>query len=280
MGALTQIIAWLNALANAAGDIILAPIGSVPRWLSLFIVSVATGVVMLVAFKYTSNQKAIKGVRDNIRANLYALKLFKESALVALRAQGRMLVGAFWLLVYSVVPMLVMVVPVLLILSQLALWYQRRPFRVYDHASVTVKLHESADRSWPDVRLEPTSAVQIMTGPVRMGTDRAFCWDVEVLKPGYHQLRFQVGGHVYDKELAVGDGPMRVSELRPGWHAMDVLVHPHEKPFAKDSPVQSIEIKHSVRTPETSESSLWIVAWFIISMISGFCLKGVFRVHI
>ena len=84
MGALTQLIAWLNTAANVVGDVVLAPIGSVPRWLSLIVVSVITGIIMILAFKYPSKQNSIKRVRADIRANLYALKLFKESALVAL----------------------------------------------------------------------------------------------------------------------------------------------------------------------------------------------------
>ena len=77
-----------------------------------------------VVFKYTSNQRAIKRVRDDIKANLLALKLFKDSTAAVWQAQGRLLLGAGWLLVLALVPMAVMIVPVTLILGQLSLWYQ------------------------------------------------------------------------------------------------------------------------------------------------------------
>ena len=44
-----------------------------------------------VVFKYTSNQRAIKRARDDIKAHLLALKLFKENTRVIFRAQGRIL---------------------------------------------------------------------------------------------------------------------------------------------------------------------------------------------
>src|SRR5262245_24050227 len=114
MDVLTQIVVWLNAVANALGAWLLAPIGVLPGWLSITIVSAVSGLLILIAFKYTSHQKAIKAVRSDIKAQLLALKLFKDSARVTLRAQGRIFVGAFKLLFLAIVPMLVMLMPVCL----------------------------------------------------------------------------------------------------------------------------------------------------------------------
>src|SRR5688572_23322947 len=104
-------------MANALGRVF-APIGVLPGWLSATLVAIATGLGMLVMFKYTSNQRAIKQVRRNIRANLLAVKLFKDNITVGLRAQINILVNAFRLLIFAVVPMLVMFVPMCLLLGQ------------------------------------------------------------------------------------------------------------------------------------------------------------------
>src|SRR5262249_52031794 len=151
MDLLTKLVAWLNAAANAVGGVLLAPVGALPGTLSATLVAVVSGILLLLAFKYTSNQNAIKRVRADIKANLLALKLFKESALVALDAQGRILAGAFWLAVYAIVPILVMAVPVLLVITQLALWYQHRPLYGGEDAVVTVKLGGRTHAACPDV---------------------------------------------------------------------------------------------------------------------------------
>ena len=70
---------WLNSVADFLGRLLLAPIGSLPGWLSATAIAVATGVVSLGVFKHTSNQDAIKRVRDDIDANLLALKLFNDT---------------------------------------------------------------------------------------------------------------------------------------------------------------------------------------------------------
>src|SRR5262245_1939366 len=137
MDLLTQIVLWLNSLANVLGRFALAPLAALPDWLSVTFASVVCGALFLLAFKYTWRQHGIKQVKDDIEANLLSLKLFKDNAGLAVRAQGRILFAAFQLLMYSLVPMLVMLVPVLLILGQLALWYQDRPLQVGEDAIVT-----------------------------------------------------------------------------------------------------------------------------------------------
>src|SRR5258708_36529644 len=203
MDGLTQLVVWLNAVADALGRLLLAPLGVLPGWLSATVVSAATGVLMLLAYKYTSNQKAIKRVRDDINAQLLALKLFKDSASVALRAQGRLLVGAFRLMVLAVVPMLVMVVPVCLLLGQLALWYQSRPLQVGEEAVLTLKLNGNAESSWPDVRLEPTDAIETTIGPVRVQSKREICWNIKARANRHHHLGFHAGDPTADKQLAI-----------------------------------------------------------------------------
>ncbi|HMF14181.1 MAG TPA: hypothetical protein VKE94_17820 [Gemmataceae bacterium] len=280
MDLLTNLVAWLNAAANAIGGVLLAPVGALPGTLSATLVAIVSGVVLLLAFKYTSNQKAIKRVRADIKANLLALKLFKESARVALDAQGRILAGAFWLAVYAIVPILVMAVPVLLLITQLALWYQHRPLYGGEDAVVTLKLGGSIEAPWPNVRLEPTDALEVKTGPVRIQSKREICWDVLASQPGYHRLVFRVDGQTYDKEFAVGDSFMRVSTLRPGKALKDVAENPAEKPFGPDSPVQGIEIAYPKRASWTSGTDKWVYYWFIVSFVAAFCFKGVFKVNI
>jgi hypothetical protein len=206
--------------------------------------------------------------------------LFKDSPSVSLRAQGGVLISAFWLAVLSVVPMLVMVVPVLLILGQLALWYQSRPLQVGEDAVLTLKLNGNAGSSWPEVRLEPTDAISTVTGPVLVRSKREICWDIQACANGYHRLVFQVGEQTGDKELAIGDGFMRVSTLRPGWRWTDALLHPSEKPFGPESAIGSIEIDYPTRSSWTSGTDSWVIYWFAISMVAALCFRRFLNVNI
>jgi hypothetical protein len=239
MDLLTQAVVWLNAAANAIGRWALLPVGSTPGWLSATVIAVVTGVLLLVVFKYTSDQRAIKRVRDDIKANLLALKLFKDSPAVAFAAQGRLLLGAGKLFLLALPPMAVMLVPVALILGQLSLWYQKRPLEVGEEAIVTLQLNGTESRP---VSLQPSDSLKVLVGPVRVHSKGEVCWHIKAREAGYHRLTFTIGDQRIDKEFAVGDGFLRVSARRPDWKLEDALMHPWEKPFAPGSPVKSVEI--------------------------------------
>ncbi len=272
MGWLTDIVVVLNTGANALGRT-LAPIGWLPGWLSITLVSVITGIGLLLIFKYTSNQRAIKGVRRSIRANRLTGSLFRDRVALGFRAQGCALLGGARLLLLNIVPMLVMSIPVALLLCQLSVWYQAKPLRVGEETTVTLKLNGDIGEPMPAVILEPTSAVEDTAGPARVFNQREVCWNLIAREPGLHRLRFSIEGQTFEKEIAIGDGFMPVSPLRPSWDWFDAMEYPREKPFGRDSVVQSIAIEYATRSGWASGANNWIIYWFAVSLIAGFLLR-------
>jgi len=275
-----HLITWINAPANALGKFLLAPIGMLPGWLSNTIISAVAGVFLLIVFKYTSNQTAIGRVRDSIKANMLALKLFKDSLAVTLQAQGRIFKGAMLLLVHAVRPLLVMIVPVSLLLGQMGLWYQLRPLELGEEAIVTMGLNNDIGSSLPKVEIESIPAVEITIGPVQVLSKREVNWKIRARESGYHRIIFQVANQKIEKELAVGSGFMRVSSARPGWHWTDIMLHPWECPFSPDSIVQSIRIDYPERISRTSGTNWWIIYFFVVSLIFAFIFKPFLKVRI
>ena len=276
MDAVTQLVVLLIAAADALARLVLAPLPPAPAWLSTTAVAALTGALMVLVFKYTSNQRAIKRVRDDISANLLALKLFNDTPSVAVRAQGRLLLAAGRLFLLALVPMAVMVLPVTLLLGQLSLWYDRRPLPVGEDAVVTVRLGGAADDPFPAASLRPADGVEAATGPVHVRADggREIWWDVRARQAGYHRLTFEIGDRQVGKELAAGDGFMRVSTRRPGWSCTDALMHPSESPFGPDSTVRSIEIQYPGRDSWAGAGESWWTCWFTWSMAASGWLGG------
>jgi hypothetical protein len=280
MDAVTHVLVWLNALANVLGRVLLAPIAILPGWLSATLIATGTGLVLLGMFKYTSNQRAIKRTRDQIKANLLALKLFKDSPAVTLRAQGRVFYGAFQLMLLAIVPMLVMAIPVCLMLGQIALWYQARPLRVGEETLVSLKFGGAPSATMPEVQLEPSAAFATLIGPVRVPSERTMHWSIKAKQPGCHLLAFRLGEQAAQKEFVVGDSFMRTSKERPGWTWTDILLHPWETPFPTDSLVNSIDIQYPERVSWTSGTDTWIAYWFVVSMLAAFAGRPWLNVNI
>jgi len=275
-----QIITWINVLTNTLGRFVLAPVGFLPGWLSNTIISAVTGIVLLIIFKYTSNQNAIGSVKDGIWANLMALWLFKDSVAVTLKSQGRVFKGAFLLLFHSLRPMLVMIVPVCLLIFQMGLWYQYRPLQIAEQTLVTMELNEKTSSNQPKINLEPDPAYEIVTGPVRLVSKNQICWQIKVVENGSHKLIFQADRKKFEKELAVGNGFMRLSSKRPDQNWADILLHPAEKPFTSDEVVKSISIEYPDRQSWTSGTDWWLIYFFIASMVFALMFKPFLNVKI
>jgi hypothetical protein len=279
MNFLAQIVAWINVPANALGKLFLAPIGMLPGWLSNTIISAVAGVIFLVIFKYTSNQSARGRIWDKIKANMLAQRLFKDSLVVTLQALGRIFKCAFFLLVGAVRPLLVMIVPVCLLLSQMGLWYEFRPLRPGEEALVTMKINGESDSPWPNVSIEPKPETEITIGPVRVLSKREIYWKIKAVKNGFSSIVFNIDNQQIEKELVIGDGFMRISPERPGWQWADILLYPWEKPFGPDSTVQSITIDYPKRISITSGSFWWIIYFFVISVMFALIFMPVLKVR-
>ena len=277
---LTQLVIWLNHVANALGAVLLSPVQWAPGWLSATLIAVVTGVLMLIVFKYTSNQPAIKRTRDQIKANMLALSIFKDSLQVSLRCQARVLIEALRLVRHSLFPMALITVPMVLILGQMALWYQARPLAVGEESIVSVHLTPGDAAAVDSIRLEESNAAAVVAGPVRVPRKHMVCWNVTPRTNGVHVLRFAIGGASFEKELVAGGDYRPVSLKRPAARLGDVLMHPRESPFAADSVVQSIEVTYPERVSFTSGTNNWVIYWFIVSMTAAFAARPFFKVNI
>jgi len=277
---LAPLFSWINGLVNAIAGWLFAPIGHLPGWLSNTIISAVTGVALLVIFKYTSNQRAIGRVKDAIKANMLALKLFKDELSVTFRSQGRVFLGALRLLRHSLRPLLVMIVPVLLVLAQMGLWYQWRPLRPGEETLVTLKLAGGPSSAMPEVQLALLEGAEVAAGPVRIASKREVCWQIRAVEKGRHRIVFRVGDQQIEKEFVVGDGFSRVSAVRPGWDWTAMILHPLEKPFAGDSPVRSIAVDYPPRPSWTSGTDWWMAYFFVVSIVFALIFKPFLKVKI
>lgn len=277
---LVRIIVSINIFINFLGKLVLNPIIShLPGWLSNTIISIGLAFIILLIFKYTSNQPAITRLKDNIKANMLAIKLFKDSIAVILQAQLRTFKASLFLLLNSLIPMFVMIIPFTLLLAQLSMYYQARPLKVGEETLVTMQLNDQIDAAWPNVTLQPLST-EVTLGPVRIFSKRQLCWKIKALKNGHHLLSFQVDNQKFDKTLTIGDGYTLLSAKRPGQKWSDILQYPAEKPFGQNSVVQSLTIDYPPRRSLTSGTNWWFIYLFITSFVFAFIFKPFLKVKI
>jgi len=258
----------------------MALLGPLPYYISLALISGLAGVIFLLIYKYTSNQKAIGKARDQITANLLAVKIFNESISVTLNCQGKIILWALKLLLHSIIPALIMIVPVVFILSQLGGWYQNRPIHKGEEFLVSMSIKGDIGELKPQLCPETGNFADTLIGPVRVLSEAKVYWKLLAKKTGDHTLKFYIDAEEYDKSLIVGEGLKRISVKRPGTKWYEAVLYPFEKPFDDQSQIKSIDVEYIDRKPLFLGLSRWILFFFIFSFVCAFLFKGAFGVRI
>lgn len=270
----TRVMVWLGDVAFGALSVF-SPVTA------LWIISAITGVLMLLIWRYTSNQDAIGDVRAKISAHLLATRLFKDDLSVTFRAQRQIIWQALRLLGYSVQPMLIMMVPFVLIMVQIGLRYEFRPFAVGERARVTAVLKPTAKLT--DLKLDlvlPEGLRDDPQDPCRSEAIHTVDWRLTSEKPGAHALVLVAGQDRVRVPLVVGDGFERVSSVRGGgfW---DRLLYSAEPSIASSSVVESIRINYPARsTPIFGWDVHWLISLLVLSILFALLFKPFIKVNI
>lgn len=263
----------LNSLLTRLADMLFVPFAAWPGIWTLCLFSAVIGVLMAWVFRLTSNQRALKSVADRIRAQLFAIKLFKDDLGVAFRCQVELMKATGLRLWYSLPPMLVMLVPLVLVLVQLAMRYEHRPLAPGESAIVELQISPEGWESFQKASIEAPEGIAVETPALRDATRYTVFWRVRANGPVEGTVRFTVGHQIVEKSITAGDKSSRVlvvSEVRPGPGFFEKLLHPVEPGFDHESPVESIRVGYPERsTPVFGWDVPWWLTFFLVSMLAA-----------
>jgi hypothetical protein len=272
----------VNAVITKVFDVLLAPAAASP-WLGMVLISLITGITLLLIFRAVSNQRGIRATKGQIMSHLLEVLLYRDEIRVVLRAQARLFKDNLRYLGQALVPLAFMIVPVGFMLVQTDLRYGRRPLRPEERAIVSVKLHPGCREtvSPGQVSLSAPAGVVVETPSLRMPLIDQVDWRIRAVDPGLHQLRFDVQGKEFVKEIVIGEYGRRVSTARVDGGVWSQFTHPGESPLPADLPVTSVEVSYPRATLSLFGWQLsWIYAWLILSMAFGYAIKGPLRVQV
>jgi uncharacterized membrane protein (DUF106 family) len=247
-------------------DVFMRPLSALGAGWAMMVLSILTGIIMLVIYRYTSNQKGIRRVKNRIKAHFLELRLFKDDLRITLRAQGRILRHNLTYMRYALMPMMVMIVPVLLLLVQMHAWFAFRPLEPGEKTLVTAHLTEWDDNTARSLALETPEGVTAETPGVCVPDRQEVVWRVRADAAGTHKLTISYGDQRFDANLVVGATMARTDGGRA---------------LPKGSVPSSIDIDY---IPTSVPFFIWKVNWlllfFILSIAFGFLTKGFFGVEI
>ncbi len=277
---MVAIVNAINVVLTPVFDLICWPFRALaPMW-ALTAISLASGVLLVWLFGKTSDQKRIREIRDRIRGNLIGVRLFQHDIGVVLALQGRIFGDTFRFMGLALVPMLIMIVPVTLVMTQLNLRFAVRPLEAGESVLVKALVWDVAALDQP-ITLDVPDGVTVETPPVRIRSTREIAWRLRVDRPGDHALVVRIGDEILEKRLVGGTRWGPVVQRRTGRGLVDTLLYPGEPPIAAGHSVEAVEIIYPPLELRMLGIDVdWLIAFLVLSMVFGFAFKGILGVEV
>ncbi len=273
---------WLNRAVGSIFNLIFLPFSFLNHWLAMLVISLLTALLMLFIYKKTSNQDGIRRVKNRIKASLLEIRLYQTDLRTQLGSQKELLAANLQYLLYNLKPLLVMIVPIFLILAQLNLWFASRPPEPGETFLLKARFIKTVDLERLRLDLETPAGLVVETPPVRIIDEAEVAWRLKVTGPVDEPLVVQVNGERYQKIVPAGKGRLlRVSTVRVKRNLWQELLYPGERPLPADSLLKQIELRFEPQRLNLLGIGFhWLVAYFLLSIILGLALKGLFKVEI
>ncbi len=273
---MTGVVSIFNTVVSFVFGLAYVPLKWLGPFWSLAGISCLSGILLVWIFGKVSNQDAIQSTRNRLSGELLGLRLFKDDLRVFFGIQWQVMAWTFKYLRYSLVPMLILMIPTMLILIQLNLHYGARPLRVGEPALVKVKLREGART---DVSLSAPDNLKIETQGVHAEGMREISWRVRGASPGRFDLTANDGKVSVTKTGAVGGRLEGVSTARTDW--LNSVLYPGEAPIPNESAIESIELIYPAMDILFLGFHLnWLILFLALSLVLGFAFKGLLGVQI
>jgi len=274
-----------NTITSAVFGTILAPFGAQRNWsawIDVLIWSVLGGILALLVIKRFSNQKAIARVKNEIKVHLFEVRLFQDDLLGVLASTGKVLLKNLLYIGHNLVPMVIMLIPMVAILAQLVATYAYAPL---PPGSVQI-VKAALDTDESGRPLLPATQVRLETPPgvtleSQVRTPQGeIAWRVRLSEPGEHVLTIHLGDEVVTKTLRVGGPAGRMPVMRT--KGLEGVLYPAEPGLPSDSRLASVQVAYPTRDlgwmPGGEGGILGV--FFVLSIVAGLALKGVFHVTI
>jgi hypothetical protein len=242
-------------------------------------ISVVIGLLMVVVFRYTSDQKAIHVAKDHLKAHLLALRLFQDQIPVVIRSYGRILLATGRYLRLAFMPLLFVSVPLILLLAQIDRYLGSIPFEMGHPFLVSARV-TGAD-AISDATLELPAGLATTAPAVHVPAENEVVWRVVADREGSFAVNVKTSSQASTKQVVVGSGMPRLSAVRMRGQFWKRLLYSAEPALPQSDFVQTIEVQYPSR--DIAFAGLewnWIWLFFVLSLAAGFLFKSILGIEI
>jgi hypothetical protein len=271
---LSQLIGGAVVLLHASALSLFTSPLAIVVWLSIVI-----GLAMVVLFGYTSDQKAIKIAKDQLKAHLLAVRLFRDQLHVVMGSYGKVLGGTGRYLKLAFMPLLYVIIPITFLIIQVDRYLGSSPVGVNKPFLMTVEASNA--EALNAVALDLPPEITMTAPPVHVMAENVVVWRLQAERAGHYEVKVSAGAQSTTKKVCAGPDLARLSPVRLRGQFWDRFFSSAEPAIAADTPIEAISVNYPERNINIGGYEVnWIVLFFVLSMIAGFAFKEILGIQI
>lgn len=245
----------------------------------VIVLSLVVGLLMVVLFGYTSDQKAIGIAKDQLKAHLLAVRLYRDQIPVVMGSYGKILRGTGRYLKLAFKPLLYVIIPIILLMVQVDRYLGQTP--IPTNAPFLLTVHTTSRGALDDATLDLPPEITMTAPAVHIPAENEIVWRLAGSRDGEYKVKIAAAGQSVAKAVCVGSNLPRISTVRWRGHFWERMFSSAEAALPESSPIESISINYPDRNIEIAGYGMnWIWLFFILSMIAGFIFKELLGIQI
>jgi hypothetical protein len=242
-------------------------------------ISLVIGLVMVIVFGYTSDQKAIHVAKDRLKAHLLALRLFQDQIHVVLRSYGRIVLATGHYLRLAFKPLLFVIVPMTFLIVQIDRYLGLVPLA--PGQSFLVKARMDNSDALNEASLQLPEGLATTAPPVHAPSENEVAWRVVANKTGNYNINIQVFDQTFSKRVVVGPGLPRLSSIRLRGKFWERIFVSGEPALPENKFIQAVNVQYPDRNIAFAGMEWnWIWLFFVLSLAAGFLFKSILGIEI
>jgi len=242
-------------------------------------ISLVIGLLMVVVFRHTSDQKAIHVAKDRLKAHLLALRLFQDQIPVVLRSYGRIVLATGRYLRLAFKPLLFVIVPLIFLIVQLDHYLGWMPVEAGRPFLVMVRMNNP--NALNETSLLLPDGLSTTATAVHAPSESKVAWRVVAEKPGEYIINVQASDQTFSKRVVIGDGLSRLSPVRLRGKFWERIFVSGEPALPENNPIESINVQYPARNIAFAGFEWnWIWLFFVLCLAAGFLFKSILGIEI
>jgi hypothetical protein len=242
-------------------------------------ISLVIGLMMVIVFGYTSDQRAIRIAKDRLKAHLLALRLFQDQIHVVLRSYGRIVMATGHYLRLALKPLILVIVPMTFLIVQLDRYLGSEPFST--GRAFLVKVRGDSSDALNHASLHLPDGLTTTAPPVHVPAEDEVAWRVVANSNGDYVIKVQVADQLFSKRVIVGSGFPRLSPVRLRGRFWQRIFLSAEPALPENRFVKAIDVLYPSRDIAFLGFEWnWIWLFFALSITAGFLFKSILGIEI